>query len=107
MSERSTSERTGLSARQAAAVEWSLIGLCILSLILVFQPFWKPLYSVGAGLVVLGGLAFNLVPLCRAGVRAKTLVKAGLVVLILLLVVVALAIGSAYLYGIYLGSQQS
>jgi len=107
MNERGTTERSGMSARQASLVEWSIIGLCILALILVFQPFWKPLYSVGAGLVVLGGLAFNLVPLCRPGVRARTLVKAGLVVLILLLVVVALAIGSAYLYGIYLGSQQS
>jgi hypothetical protein len=45
------------------------------------------------------------VPLCRPGVPAKTLIRAGLVVLILLLVVAALAIGSAYLYGIYLKAQ--
>ena len=105
MSERGTNERGGMTARQAWIVEWSIIGLCILALVLVFQPFWLPLYSVGAGLVVLGGLAFNLVPLCRPGVTAKSLVRAGLVVLILLLVVAALAIGAAYLYGIYLRAQ--
>ena len=107
MSERGTNEGTGLTARQAWIVEWSIIGLCILALVLVFQPFWLPLYSVGAGLVVLGGLAFNLVPLCRPGVPAKTLIKAALVVLILLLVVAALAIGSAYLYGFYLKAQMA
>jgi hypothetical protein len=47
------------------------------------------------------------VPLCRPGVPAKTLIKAGLVVLILLLVVAALAIGSAYLYGFYLKAQMA
>ena len=107
MSERGTTERNGLTARQASIIEWSIIGLCILALVLVFQPFWLPLYSVGAGLVVFAGLAFNLVPLCRPGVSAKTLIKAGIVVLILLLVIAALAIGSAYLYGIYLLAQQS
>jgi len=53
----------------------------------------------------LGGLAFNLVPLCRPGVPAKALVKAGLIIMVLLLVVAALAIGSAYLYGLYLRAQ--
>ena len=107
MSERGTTERSGLSVRQARIVEGSIIGLCILALVLVFQPFWLPLYGVGAGLVVLGALAFNLVPLSRPGVPAKSLIKAGLIVLILLLVIVALAIGSAYLYGLYLVAQRS
>jgi len=107
MSERGTTERGGLTGRQARIVEGSIIGLCILALVLVFQPFWLPLYSVGAGLVVLGALAFNLVPLSRPGVPAKSLIKAGLIVLILLLLIVALAIGSAYLYGLYLVAQRS
>lgn len=106
MSERNSTARTGMSARQASIVEWSIIGLCVVALVLVFQPFSLSLYSVGAGLVVFAGLAFNLVPLCRPGVSAKSLIKAGLIVLILLLVVAALAIASAYLYGIYLKSQQ-
>lgn len=94
-----------MSARQALAVEWSIIGLCLGALILIFQPFSLTLYGVGAGLAVLGGLAFNLVPLCRPGVRVGSVVRAGVIVLLILLVVAALAIGSAYLYGVYLGSQ--
>jgi hypothetical protein len=95
----------GMTAAQARTAEWVIIGLCVGALALVFQPFSRTLYGVGAGLVVLGGLAFNLVPLCRPGVPARTLVRAGLIVLILLLVVAALAIGAAYLYGVYLKSQ--
>ena len=95
----------GMTPRQARAVERSIIGLCILALALIFQPFSLPLYGIGAGLVVLGGLAFNLVPLCRPGVPRKALLNAGVVVLALLLMVAALAIGSAYLYGEYLKSQ--
>lgn len=94
-----------MSARQALAIEWSIIGLCLGALILIFQPFSLTLYGVGAGLAVLGGLAFNLVPLCRPGVRVGSVVRAGVIVLLILLVVAALAIGSAYLYGVYLGSQ--
>ncbi|MGH6918299.1 MAG: hypothetical protein ACREJ0_11430 [Geminicoccaceae bacterium] len=94
-----------MTARQARTVEWAIIVLCILALALIFQPFWLPLYSVGAGLVVLGGLAFNLVPLCRPGVRRRSLVNAGIVILVLLLAVAGLANLSAYLYGIYLRGQ--
>jgi hypothetical protein len=101
------SQGSGMTGAQARGVEWVIIGLCATALILVFQPFSRTLYGVGAGLVVFGGLAFNLVPLCRPGVPAASLVKAGLVVLISLLVVVALAIGSAYLYGLYLLAQQA
>jgi len=97
----------GMTATQARGAEWVIIGLCAAALILVFQPFSRTLYGVGAGLVVLGGLAFNLVPLCRPGVRVSALLRAGATVVVLLLVVVALAIGSAYLYGLYLLAQQA
>jgi len=95
----------GMTRRQARTVEYSIIGLCIVAMVMIFQPFSLSLFSVGAGLVVLGGLAFNLVPLCRPGVPASRLVKAGLIVLGILVVVIALAIGAAHLYGIYLQNQ--
>jgi hypothetical protein len=94
----------GMTARQAATLEATIIGLCIVAMVLVFQPFSLALYGVGAGLVVLGALIFNLVPLARRGVPGRSVVKAGLVVLIAFLVIIGLAIGSAYLYGIYLES---
>jgi hypothetical protein len=81
-----------------------IIGLCVAAMLLVFQPFSLWLYGLGAGLVVFGGLAFNLVPLARRGVRAASLVRSGIIVLVALFVVIGLSIGAAYLYGIYLES---
>ena len=56
---------SGMTRRQARTVEYSIIGLCIVAMVMIFQPFSLTLFSVGAGLVVLAGLAFNLVPFCR------------------------------------------
>ena len=94
--------QAGMTSRQARRVEYSIIGLCLAALVMIFQPYSLTLSSIGAGLAVLGGLAFNLVPLCRPGVTVRALLKAGGIVLIILAVVVALAIGSAKLYAIYL-----
>ncbi|MDJ0934353.1 MAG: hypothetical protein QNJ06_02820 [Kiloniellales bacterium] len=98
-------EKPGLTARQARRVEFGIIGLCIAALVMIFQPFSLTLFGIGAALVVLGGLAFNLVPLCRPGVRASSLVKAGGIVLLILLVIAGIAISAAHLYGVYLQSQ--
>jgi hypothetical protein len=92
----------GLTARQARTVEYSIIGLCLAALLMIFQPFSLTLYGIGAGLVVIGGLAFNMIPFCREGVPAGRLAKVGLVVLILLLVVAALGFLTAQAYVWYL-----
>ncbi len=92
----------GMTARQARRVEYFIIGLCLIALVMIFQPYSMTLFSVGAGLVVVGGLAFNLVPFCRPGVPVSALRKAGLIVLVIFGVAVGLAIGSAKLYAIYL-----
>ncbi len=92
----------GMSETTARRIERSIILLCVLALVMVFQPFSRFLYSLGAGLVVLGGLAFNLVPMCVPGQPLKSVLRTGLIVLIVLGVVVCVAIGSAYLYGVYL-----
>ena len=93
---------TGMTRAQARRAEFSIIGLCLVALIFIFQPYSLTLFTVGAGLAVLGGLAFNLVPFCRPGVPASKLVKVALIVLAVLAVAVGLAIGSAKLYAIYL-----
>ena len=98
----SDSSTKGMSDATARGIEYAIIGLCIIALVLIFQPFSLTLYGIGAGLVVLGGLAFNLVPFCRPGVPLKQVLRVALIVLITLLVVAALAISSAYLYGFYL-----
>jgi hypothetical protein len=92
----------GMSAAKAKTIELSIIGLCLCALVMIFQPFSQTLFTIGCCLVVLGGLAFNLVPLCTPGRSVRSLVNAGLIVLAILAVVMLLAIGSAMLYGIYL-----
>lgn len=102
---RRTAEPVGMSTTTAKLIERSIIVLCLLSLVMIFQPFSKLLYGIGAGLVVLGGLAFNLVPLCVPGQPLKSVVRTGMIVLVLLVVITLFAIGSAYLYGVYLTQQ--
>jgi hypothetical protein len=95
-----------MSRKTAHTVEYAIIGLCIAALVFVFQPFSKLLSGIGMGLVVLGGLAFNLVPLCEPGRPGRSLVKAAAIVVVVFLVVLVLALLSAHLYGLYLQVQR-
>ena len=92
-----------MTASQARLIEYGIIGLCIIALLMIFQPFALIFYSIGAGLVVLGGLAFNLIPFCREGVALTKLGKVILIVLSVLGIAVILGIGTGYLYVWYLG----
>ena len=96
----------GMSARAAWRIEAVIITLCAASLILIFQPFSKLASGIGMGLVVLGGLAFNLVPSCEPGRPARDLVRAGLIVALVFAAVLGVALLSAHLYGAYLTSQR-
>lgn len=96
----------GMSRRTAGTVEAAIIILCALALAFIVQPFSLALYGVGAGLVVLGGLAFNLVPFCRPGVPAGFLVRVAGIVLLILAIVVLLALGFTELYSFYLAPAQ-
>jgi hypothetical protein len=100
MSERIENE--GMSATTARTIEYSIIALCLVALIMIFQPFSLTLYGIGAGLVVLCGLVFNLIPHCRPGVPLRWLITVALIVLALLVVVFLLAVGTSYLYAWYL-----
>ena len=92
----------GMSRRQAKTIELSIIGLCLIALFFVFQPVSIVLYGIGAVAVIVGGLSFNLVPLCREGVPPRAVIKAGLIVLTILVIVILLALGATELYAIYL-----
>jgi len=91
-----------MTASQAKWVERSIIALCVLSVLFIFQPFSINLFSIGCVTVVIGALAFNLVPLCREGVPARALMKAIIIVLVILGVAAALGVGTAFLYVEYL-----
>jgi hypothetical protein len=89
----------GMSARMATNVEYAIIGIGVLALLFIFQPFSLALFGLGCAMVVLAGLANNLLPLCEPGVPASSLVKAGLVVALIFVTVLIIALASAYLYG--------
>ena len=95
---------TGMSEAQARTAEGLIIALCLFALFAIFQPFSLTLFSIGCGLVVLGGLAFNLVPFCQPGRPARDLWKVAGIILIVFAVVLVLALASAWLYGFYLQS---
>ena len=94
--------KPGMSVTQARRIEYTIVGISILALALIFQPFSLTLYSVGAGLIIFAGLAFNLVPLCVAGRPVASLVKGAAIIAVIFVIVAALALGSAMLYSIYL-----
>jgi hypothetical protein len=94
----------GMTAKQAKTVEYAIVGISVVSLVLLFQPFALGLYSIGAGLVVFAGLAFNLVPFCHAGRTVGSLLKTALIIAIIFVIVTALALGSAILYSLYLSA---
>jgi hypothetical protein len=97
-------ETTGMGRKLARRIEYSIIGLCLLAMMLIFQPFFKIGFTIGCVLVVVGGLAFNLVPFCDPNKSVRQLLKAGVIVLVVFVVAVLLALGSAQLYGLYLSS---
>jgi hypothetical protein len=88
----------GMSRATAHGIELSIIALCLIALLFIFQPFSLTLYGIGAGLVVLGALSFNLIPFCRPGAPLKGVIRAGLVVLVILVVVIAIALATSWLY---------
>jgi len=94
----------GLTKKQAKVVERAIVGFSILSLVFLFQPFSMTLYSIGCVAVVVGGLSFNLVPLCTEGVKTSQLIKIAIIIFVILIIVAIAAIGSAELYSWYLAS---
>jgi hypothetical protein len=88
-----------MSVKTATNVEYAIIGLGVLALLLIFQPFSLTLFGIGCALVVFAGLINNLLPLCEPGVPVASLVKAGLVVAAIFVIVLVIALTSAYLYG--------
>jgi len=90
--------RKGMTQRQARTIEGTIIGICLVALAFVFQPFSQILFSVGTALCVVGGLAFNLVPFCVPGKPLKSVLKAGAIVAVIFGVVILIALGVTEIY---------
>jgi len=89
-----------LTPKGAYRLEVFIIGLGILALLLIFQPFSIILFAIGAGLVVLAGLVNNLLPLALPGVPLRTVIIVALIVAMIFGVVLLISIASAHLYGV-------
>jgi len=94
------SQPAGMSAKTATHVEYGVIGIGVLALFCIFQPFSLTLFGAGCVLVIFAGLINNLLPLCEPGVPVAALIKGGFVIAVIFVVVLSIALASAYLYGI-------
>jgi hypothetical protein len=98
--EASSARAAGMSPRTAVRLEYAIIGLGILALALIFQPFSLFLFGTGCALVVLAGLANNLLPLCRPGVSLRSVVTVGLIIAMIFCIALLVSIAAAHLYGV-------
>src|SRR4029077_16074228 len=91
----------GMSPATAQRLEWGLIGLGILALALIFQPFSLALFGVGCALVVFAGLANNLLPLCQPGTAVRASGVAIVILALTFFVVMLVLISFAFVYGVF------
>ncbi len=89
----------GMTPAQALRIEFGIIGLGVVALLMIFQPFALWIFSVGCGLVVLAALANNLLPMAQPGKPLRGVIFAGLVVALVFCVVLLVSISAAALYG--------
>ena len=89
----------------AQRVENSIIALGLIALIMIFQPFSLTLFSIGCVLVVIAGLSNNLLPVCNPDGTWRAFFRVALIILTIFVTVIAIAMGSAVLYGVYLRAQ--
>ncbi len=92
---------TGMSAKAALRLEMFIIGLGLLALVLIFQPFSITLFAIGSGVVVLAGLVNNLLPLAQPGVAPRSVFVVLLVVAMIFCIVLLISISAAHLYGVF------
>jgi hypothetical protein len=91
----------GLTPTAARTLEYSIIGLGVFALLMIFQPFNISLFTVGCALIVLAGLVNNLLPLAQPGVPKRALVTVAMVVAMIFCIVLLASIVVAHLYGAF------
>jgi hypothetical protein len=91
----------GLTPTAARTLEYSIIGLGVFALLMIFQPFNIALFTVGCALIVLAGLVNNILPLAQPGVPKRSLVTVAMVVAMIFCIVLLAAIVVAHLYGAF------
>jgi len=91
----------GLTPMAARTLEYSIIGLGVFALLMIFQPFNISLFTVGCALIVLAGLFNNVLPLAQSGVSKRSLATVTMVVAMIFCMVLLASIVVAHLYGVF------
>jgi hypothetical protein len=91
----------GMDKKQALRLEYAIIGLGILALLMIFQPFSLTIFSLGGILVVIAGLVNNLLPMAQPGVRFRSVITIAMVVAMIFCIVLLLSMCVASLYGTF------
>ncbi|MBT3628803.1 MAG: hypothetical protein HOJ07_09690 [Rhodospirillaceae bacterium] len=86
-----------MSPRTARLIIASVIAICLLALLFIFQPFVKELYSAGCIMVAIGGLTFNVAPFANTQNSVRRVISVMAIVIAILLIAVGIAIGFVYL----------
>jgi len=91
----------GLTPTAALTLEYSIIGLGVFALLMIFQPFNISLFTAGCALIVLAGLVNNVLPLAQSGVSKRSLATVAMVVAMIFCMVLLASIVVAHLYGVF------
>ncbi len=94
-------DSSGMGAKSALRLEYFIIGLGILALLMIFQPFSITMFTLGSIIVVIAGLVNNLLPMAQPGVAVRSVITVAMVVAMIFCIVLLVAIFSAYLYGAF------
>ena len=94
-------DQGGLSSAAARRLEYAIIGLGVVALLLIFQPFDIALFTAGGIIVVVAALANNLLPLAQPGVPRRSVAKAVMIVAMIFCLVLLISIAAAHLYGLF------
>ena len=82
-----------MSRRTARLIVLAIIALCLLALVFIFQPVYRPLFSAGCVMVVAGGLLFNLIPFANTQNPVRRVVRVSAIVGAILITAVLIALG--------------
>ena len=89
----------GMTRDGALRLEYTIIGLGVFALALIFQPFSITLFAVGSVLVVIAGLVNNLLPIARPDVPVRSVLSVAMIVAMVFCIVLLVAITAAHIYG--------
>lgn len=90
----------GMTPTEALRIEFGVIGLGVVALIMIFQPFALWIFSIGCGLVVISALLNNVLPMAQAGKPMRGVIFTTLIVALVFCAVLLISIAAAALYGV-------